>query len=161
MSVTGRRFARDWATSPALEREFLGHERAPTPPNPNRTRPTEWADAPKKKARYGDIAGFSDLVAWDGIEPSTRGFSIRQHLLQQGGSARRDHPLQVKPGPREAYKEQPAVHWAEFVHVAFGQDNGWSCLPLEAANGLHQQLAILPDRVAPLVESARIGNSTA
>ena len=40
------------------------------PPNPNRTCPTPWADAPKKKARYGDIAGF--LIWWPGTESNHR-----------------------------------------------------------------------------------------
>jgi hypothetical protein len=60
-----------------LERDKRFELSSAPPPNPNRTRLTQCADAAKKKARYGDIAGLSYLVAWDGIEPSTRGFSIR------------------------------------------------------------------------------------
>jgi hypothetical protein len=46
-----------------------------TEPQPNPPHPM--TRCAKQKARYGDIAGSSYLVAWDGIEPSTRGFSIR------------------------------------------------------------------------------------
>ena len=49
------------------------------PPNPTRTRPAQWHDAQRKKARYGDIAGSSCLVAWGGIEPPTREFLSGTH----------------------------------------------------------------------------------
>jgi hypothetical protein len=44
--------------------------RSPRPSNHHRTRPTQWSDVPKKKARYGDIAGYSYLVAWDWAIPN-------------------------------------------------------------------------------------------
>ena len=70
------------------------------------------------------------------------------------GGIGRHHPFQVNPGARQPDKKQSAVDRVQLGHIAFSQHHSRRGLPLEAANGFNQQLAVFPDWRAAFVELA-------